>query len=55
MLTLVQLADGCYKLVIEFSTDGFRLHREFIFAETEFNAEPLDGGDRYCFELSTDK
>ena len=45
MLELVQLTDGCYKVTIDYSCDGFAMHREYTFRATESNAEPCENGE----------
>lgn len=44
MLTLVQLADGKYRLTLDYSQDGSAIHAEWIFAVTESDAEPAEHG-----------
>ena len=51
MLTLVQLEDGCYKLVIDVSGKAFSLHREYTFMETESDAVPKANGDKIRLEV----
>ena len=51
MITIVQLADGCYKVTIDFSVGGFSVHKEYTFALTESNAEPKADGEKMQFEL----
>ena len=41
MLQIVQLQDGCYKVVIDYSVDGFAMHTEYIFQLAESDAEPM--------------
>lgn len=50
MLTIVQLMDGCYKVTIDYSYDGFAMHKEYIFAEAESTADPDPSGE--CIRLS---
>lgn len=45
MLTMVQLEDGCYKVTVDYSCDGFSMHREWIFRETESDAQPMADGE----------
>ena len=45
MLTLVQLTDGCYKLIVNIQTDSFTIHHEYTFKEVESNAEPRENGE----------
>lgn len=54
MLTIVQLADGCYKVTVEFKTDNVHIVRNWIFAETESNAEPVNGGEVIRLEFKHD-
>ncbi len=51
MLQIVQLQDGNFKVVIDYHTDGHAIHLEWIFAETESDAEPLEGGLKINLEL----
>lgn len=51
MLQIVQLQDGCYKVIIDYSVDGFTVHREWIFAVTKSDAQPLEGGDCIILEF----
>ena len=44
-MCLVQLEDGNYRLIIDYTRDGFHLYREYVFAETHSDAKPLEGGD----------
>lgn len=44
MLQIVQLQDGCYRVTLDYSVDGFSIHREWTFKVTESDALPaLDG------------
>lgn len=52
MLTIVQLMDSCYKVVIEYSTDGFTMRREYTFAPAESNAEPDPSGEHITLKLA---
>lgn len=52
MLTLVQLADGCYKLVIEYSGEGYSFHREYTFTPAESDAEPAEGGEKIVLRIA---
>ena len=45
MLRMIQLEDGCYHVTVDYSCEGFCIHREWIFTETESDAKPLEGGD----------
>lgn len=45
MLELVQLTDGCYKVTIDYSCDGFAMHREYTFKTATSDAEPCDNGE----------
>lgn len=47
MVTLVQLTDGCYKLTIDVILEGLKIHREYTFAKTETQAEPLKDGEYF--------
>ena len=52
MLQIVQLQDGCYKVTVDYSNDeGFAIHREWIFTETDSNAQPMKGGERIELEF----
>ena len=51
MLQIVQLQDGCYKVVVDYSAEGFVLHKEWIFRPTESDAEPLEGGECITLEF----
>lgn len=53
MLQIVQLQDGCYKVTVDYSVNGsFVIHREWIFAETESDAKPLENGERIILEFA---
>lgn len=45
MLQLVQLTDGCYKVTIDYSQDGFAMHREYTFKVATSDAEPCENGE----------
>ena len=45
MLQIVQLTDGCYKVTIDYSCDGFAMHREYIFKAATSDAEPCENGE----------
>ncbi len=45
MLQIMQLEDGCFKVIVDYATHGFRIHREWIFAVTESDAEPSEDGE----------
>lgn len=45
MLQLVQLTDGCYKVTVDYSRDGFAMHREYIFKVATSDAEPCENGE----------
>lgn len=45
MLEIVQLQDGCYRVTVDYSGDGYSVHREWIFAVTDSDAEPLENGE----------
>ena len=45
MLELVQLTDGCYKVTIDYSCDGFAMHREYTFKAATSDSEPCDNGE----------
>ena len=49
MLTVMQLQDGCYKVCIDFSVDGFAMHKEYVFALAESSADPDPSGE--CIRL----
>lgn len=51
MLQIVQLQDGCYRVVLDFISDGLTIHREWTFRVTESDAEPLEGGDQITLEF----
>lgn len=51
MLMLVQLADGCYKLVIEVSGEGYSFHREYTFTPAESDAEPMVDGEKIVLRI----
>lgn len=52
MLQIVQLQDGCYKVILDYSVEGvFTVHREWTFAEAESDAEPLENGENIRVEL----
>lgn len=50
MLTLVQLSDGCYKVIIDYSADVFSVHKEYIFEKAESSADPDPSGE--CIRLA---
>lgn len=52
MVELSQLADGNYKLVIDYSRDGFAIHLEYIFQEAESDAEPMPNGKKFRFQIA---
>ena len=45
MLEMVQLEDGCYRVTVDYSREGFAIHKEWIFKETESEAKPVEGGE----------
>ena len=51
MLQIMQLEDGCYKVIVDYSMDGFSIHKEWIFAVAESDAEPLEGGELIILEF----
>ncbi len=51
MLQMVQLQDGRYKLTIDYNSDSFAIHREWIFELAESDAEPLENGERIILEF----
>lgn len=51
MLQIVQLQDGCHRVTLDYSVDGFAMHLEYIFRVAESDAEPLEGGERIVLEL----
>ena len=51
MLQMVQLQDGCYRVTVDYTRDGVTIHKEWIFAVTESDAEPLDGGEQIILEI----
>ena len=50
MLQIIQLQDGCYHVTVDYSVDGFTIHREWIFAVTESDAEPMVDGEQIVLE-----
>lgn len=49
MLTIVQLTDGCYRVTVDYSVDGFTMHREYVFTLATSSAEPDPSGE--CIRL----
>lgn len=45
MLQMIQLQDGCYRVIVDYTMDGITIHKEWTFAITESDAEPLEGGE----------
>ena len=51
MLQIVQLQDGCYKVVIDYSVDGITIHKEYTFALCESDSPVDETGDKILLEL----
>lgn len=49
MLQIIQLADGNYRVIVDYSVDGLTIHKEWVFAVTESDAEP--SGERITLEF----
>lgn len=52
MLQMVQLQDGCYRVTLDYSVDGFSIHREWVFKETESDALPAEDGELIILALA---
>ena len=46
MLQIVQLQDGCYRVILDYTTDGFHIRREWVFRVTESDAAPAPDGEQ---------
>jgi len=51
MLQIVQLQDGCYRVIVDYECDGFAIHKEWIFAVAESDADPMMDGERITLEF----
>ena len=51
MLQMVQLQDGCYRVTVDYEGQDFSLHKEWIFAVTESDADPMENGERITLEF----
>ena len=52
MLTLVQLQDGCYKVIVDYSVDGlFAVHREYTFAVAESDSPVASSGEKIMLKF----
>ena len=51
LLQIVQLQDGCYRVILEYTGEGFVLHREWTFQIAASDAEPLENGENIEIRL----
>ena len=46
MLQIVQLQDGNYRVIIDYSENGFAIHKEYIFTPCESSASVDPEGEK---------
>ena len=51
MLQIVQLQDGCYKVTVDYSVDGFAMHVEYIFKPCESDASVNPDGEKIVIKF----